>query len=65
MVCISDASTIRMLETQIIANLTETREQERKRSFVISGPVTVFGEKNTPFTNTQIFTYNLRTEWLK
>jgi len=54
-----------MLETQNTVKLTETTEQERKRSFVISGAVTVFGKINIPFTNTQIFTYNLSADWLK
>jgi hypothetical protein len=36
---------IRVLETHNTAKLTETTEQERKRSFVISGAITVFGKK--------------------
>ena len=54
-----------MLQTQNSAKLTETTEQERKRSFVISAVVTAFGKMNIPFTNTQIFTYNLSADWLK
>jgi hypothetical protein len=41
-----------MLEAKNTAKLAEVTKQKRKRSFVISGAVTVFGKKNIPFTNT-------------